>query len=109
MLTVTPLQEGIPAMLNWRHAIAAFTFSCASPWICAAVVPLRTPPVGTEMLNRLADAEFNHGEVAQTIEYLSDRIGGRMTNSPAMRAAETWAQEKFKSAGLANVHKEGFE
>jgi carboxypeptidase Q len=97
-------------MLNWRQAFVAFTFSCAAPWACAVVVvPLKPPAVGTEMLNRLADAEFNHGEVVETIAYLSDRIGGRMTNSPAMRAAETWAQEKFKSAGLANVHREGFE
>lgn len=62
-----------------------------------------------EAANRLADAEFNHGEVVQTAAYLADRIGGRMTNSPAMREAEKWTQGKFREWGLKNVHAEGFD
>jgi len=45
-------------------------------------------PVNLTTINRIADAGFNHGEVVETAEYLADRIGGRMTNSPAMRTAE---------------------
>ena len=60
------------------------------------------------VLNRIADAVFNHGEVVETAEYLADRIGGRMTNSPAMRQAERWTQEKFRAWGLKDVHTEGF-
>lgn len=63
----------------------------------------------TAVVNRIADQGFNHGQVAETIGYLSDRIGGRMTNSPSMRQAEAWTQERFKGWGLSNVHKEGFE
>jgi hypothetical protein len=74
-----------------------------------APVQAAEPAVDGVMLNRIADAGLKHGEVAETIEYLSDRIGGRMTNSPAMRKAEAWAQDRFKAWGLANVHKEGFE
>ena len=37
------------------------------------------------------------------------RIGGRMTNSPAMRQAGAWSLEEFREAGLENVHREGFE
>jgi len=66
-------------------------------------------PVDPQTLNLIADAGFNHGEVIETIEYLSDQIGGRMTNSPAMRKAEAWTQQKFKAWGLKNVHLEGFE
>jgi hypothetical protein len=66
-------------------------------------------PVSADVLNRIADAGFNHGQVVQTIEYLSDQIGGRMTNSPAMRKAEAWTQSKYSEWGLKNVHKEGFE
>jgi carboxypeptidase Q len=62
-----------------------------------------------DMINRISDAEFNHGEVMDLAEYLADRIGGRMTNSPAMRLAEKWTQEKFRSWGLSNVHLEGYE
>jgi carboxypeptidase Q len=60
-------------------------------------------------INRIANAGFNHSEVLDTAEYLADEIGGRMTNSPAMRRAEKWAQEKFKNWGLKDVRAEGFD
>jgi hypothetical protein len=65
--------------------------------------------VSPETLNRIADEGFNHSQVEATIEYLADRIGGRMTNSPAMRQAEAWTQGEFTRWGLSAVHKEGFE
>ncbi len=63
----------------------------------------------TAMTARIIDAGMNHGEVGETLEYLSDHIGGRMTNSPAMRKAEAWTQSKYKGWGLSNVHPEAFE
>lgn len=70
---------------------------------------LAFPPVDSATLNKIADAGFNHGEVVDNAAYLADQIGGRMTNSPAMRTAEAWAQGKLKGWGLANVHKEAFD
>ena len=66
------------------------------------------PPVDPVTLNKIADAGFNHSEVVDTAAYLADQIGGRMTNSPAMRTAEAWTQGKLKGWGLANVRKEAF-
>ena len=57
----------------------------------------------------LVDQGTNHSEVMTTAEYLADVIGPRMTNSPAMREAEKWTQEKFRGWGLTDVHKEGFD
>jgi len=48
------------------------------------------PPVDAVTLNKIADAGFNHGEVVETAAYLADQIGGRLTNSPAMRVAVRW-------------------
>src|SRR5437660_593635 len=59
-------------------------------------------------LNRIVDQGLNHSQVMQTAEYLADRIGGRMTNSPAMRQAEAWAQGRLREWGLRNVRKEPF-
>lgn len=59
-------------------------------------------------INRIADEGYNHGQVVDMAEYLTDRIGGRMTNSPAMREAEKWTQQMFRSWGL-DVHAEPFE
>src|SRR5712671_6535168 len=61
------------------------------------------------MINKIIDEALNHSEVPQTAEYLTDRIGGRMTNSPQMRAAEKWTQKQFTGWGLTNVHAEGFD
>jgi len=70
---------------------------------------LAGPPVDPTMINRIADAAFNHGEVADTAEYLADQIGGRMTNSPTLRKAERWTQDKYRAWGLRNVRAEPFD
>lgn len=81
---------------------AAFALSVSLPALAA-------DSVNRNMVNRIVDAGMNRSEVMDTAAYLSDRIGGRMTNSPQMRAAEAWTQSQFKAWGLANVHAEGFE
>src|SRR5512140_1354659 len=68
-------------------------------------------PAGAQQaddMNRVIDQGLNHSQVMQTAEYLMDRIGSRLTNSPQMRQAETWTQAQFQSWGLKNVHKDGF-
>ena len=83
---------------------------CTVLWWLAAIPALAsTPPVDATTLNQIADAGFNHGEVVETAAYLADQIGGRLTNSPAMRTAERWTQAKFSAWGLKNVRTEGFE
>lgn len=58
---------------------------------------------------RILDEGMNRSEIPQTAAYLTDRIGGRITNSPAMRAAERWTQAQYRQWGLRNVRAEGFE
>jgi carboxypeptidase Q len=67
------------------------------------------PPADPITVNRIADAALNHGEVVDIAAYLADQIGGRMTNSPAMRRAERWTQDAFKSWGLKDVRAEAFD
>src|SRR6478672_366235 len=66
-------------------------------------------PVDANTINRIADEGYNRGQVVNLAAHLSDRIGGRMTNSPAMRQAEKWTQQMFTSWGLKNVHAEGYD
>lgn len=67
------------------------------------------PGAARAVMNEIADAGFNHSEIAETAEYLDDQIGGRMTNSPAMRRAEHWTADRLRAWGLRNVHTEGFD
>ncbi len=60
-------------------------------------------------LNKIIDEGTNQSQVMVTAQHLTDVIGPRLPNSPAMREAERWAQAKFTEWGLRNVHTEGFE
>lgn len=71
--------------------------------------PAAAQNVDRTQLNRIIDQGLNHSQVMETAAYLTDRIGGRMTNSPQMRAAERWTQQQFREWGLANVRAEPFD
>jgi carboxypeptidase Q len=87
------------------------------PLLLAAVALLAVPAAAQKQpapgkdaaLAAILDQGFDHSQVMVTAQYLSDVIGPRLTNSPAMRRAEAWTQDQFTRWGLRNVHKEGFE
>src|SRR5882757_7397897 len=86
---------------------ACLLLSVSSP--AAVVTPRAAISAETVTINRISDVGFNHSEVVNTAAYLADEIGGRMTNSPAMRKAERWTQDRFKSWGLKDVRAEAFD
>lgn len=75
----------------------------------ALALPAAAQTPDRAAINGIIDQGFNHSQVMQSAEYLTDRIGGRLTNSPQMRQAEAWTQQRFRDWGLSNVHAEGFE
>ncbi|MDQ8756281.1 M20/M25/M40 family metallo-hydrolase [Sphingosinicella sp. LHD-64] len=77
--------------------------------VTLAAAPILAQPVDRSAINRIIDQGTNHSEVMETAAYLTDRIGGRLTNSPQMREAERWTQQRFRDWGLSNVRAEGFE
>ena len=90
--------------MSVRNQVAG---SCAL--VLFALSGAAAPPADPLTLNRIADAAFNHGEVVDMAAFLADQIGGRLTNSPAMRRAEGWAQDRFRIWGLKDVRTEPFE
>ena len=74
-----------------------------------AAGPLSAQQVDRGAINGIIDQGLNHSEVMRTAAHLTDRIGGRLTNSPQMREAEQWTQQRFRDWGLSNVRAEGFE
>jgi carboxypeptidase Q len=80
----------------------------------SAIAILAAGPVAAQAVDRVAingiiDQGLNHSEVMQTAAHLTDRIGGRLTNSPQMRQAEAWTQQRFRDWGLSNFRAEGFD
>jgi hypothetical protein len=85
------------------------TFTLAAVALAAAPAAAAAQSVDRTMINRILDEGMNRSEVMETAHHLTDRIGGRLTNSPQMRAAERWTQQRFRDWGLANIRAEGFE
>jgi hypothetical protein len=59
-----------------------------------------------ELITRLREEEFGHGEVMDIMSYLTDNIGPRLTGSPNMKKAYDWARDQFTKWGLVNAHLE---
>lgn len=87
-----------------RSLFAAAAFAAIASTALVATAQDRGAAV-----NKIIDEGTNHSQVMVTLQYLSDVIGPRLTNSPGMRQAEAWTQSQFNGWGLKNVHKEAFD
>ncbi len=52
---------------------------------------------------RIKDEELNRSQVMQTLSYLSDVIGPRLTASPGMKRANEWTRDQLTKFGLQNA------
>ncbi len=86
--------------------LSATVFVLATPIF---VTPAAAQAPDRVAINGIIDQGFNHSEVMDTAAWLTDRIGGRMTNSPQMRQAEAWTQQQFRDWGLSNIRADPFE
>ena len=62
--------------------------------------------VDLSMTGRIRQEAFTHSQVMPLLTHLTEQIGPRLTNSPAMAQANAWTRSKFNEWGLANVHDE---
>ena len=65
--------------------------------------------VDLDMVSKIRQEAFHRSQVMDTFSHLTETIGPRLTNSPAMAQANTWTRGKFNEWGLVNVHDEAFE
>jgi carboxypeptidase Q len=59
-------------------------------------------------IERIKDEGMNRSQVMQTLSYLTDVIGPRLTNSPGMKRANEWTREQMSKWGLQNAHLEAW-
>lgn len=76
----------------------------------AASRPATAPstPASDEPTARIRDEGLNHSQVMQTLGYLSDVIGPRLTGSPQLRRANEWTRQRLTSWGLENARLESW-
>ncbi len=66
------------------------------------------PFVDTTAIAAIKDEALKHSEVMQTLSYLTDVYGPRLTWSPEYKQAAQWASGKLKEWGLQDVHFENW-
>jgi hypothetical protein len=57
---------------------------------------------------RIRDEGSNRSEVMDTLTYLTDVIGPRLTGSPNLKRANEWTRDKLTSWGLTNAQLQGW-
>jgi hypothetical protein len=88
-------------------AFAAVLVLSALPATPGAQTPAGTSePVDLDALYRIKDEGLQRSQVMDTAWYLTDVSGPRLTNSPAMRDAATWAMKRLNDWGMSNVRRE---
>jgi carboxypeptidase Q len=113
-------------MLRRYAAVGLLTFSLLTPSATFARRPLTKPmtpratqpqqpaqqptptPDPNDPIVRIRDEGMNRSQVMQTLSYLSDVIGPRLTASPNMKRACNWTQDTLASWGLQNAHLEAW-
>ncbi|MBA3599965.1 MAG: M20/M25/M40 family metallo-hydrolase [Acidobacteria bacterium] len=70
-----------------------------------APAPFQAPK---EVIDKIKDEGTNRSQVMQTLSYLTDVIGGRLTNSPQMKRANEWTRDTMTKWGLQNARLEAW-
>jgi carboxypeptidase Q len=96
-------------ILRRYTAIVLLLIFLASPATLLAQTPQTAPaPDPNDPVQRIKDEGTNRSQVMQTLSYLSDVIGPRLTASPGMKRANEWTRDQLTKWGLQNAHLESW-
>ena len=65
-------------------------------------------PVDSEIIADLRTEGLQRSHLPNTLSYMTDVLGARLTNSDDMRRAQDWALEYMRGIGLTNIEREPF-
>jgi hypothetical protein len=67
---------------------------------------LRPDAADLDAVTRIKDEALQRSQVMDTLWYLTDVHGPRLTNSPGLKAAAAWAQGRLRDWAVSNVREE---
>ncbi len=76
--------------------------------LVVAAAPGQREPVDLAAIQKIRDEGLNRSQAAETLFWLTDRYGPRLTGSKEFEEAGDWAVKKLQSYGVQNVRKERF-
>ena len=95
-------------ILRRSAAVALLLIFIISP---ASLLAQQTPaptPDPNDPIQRIKEEGMKRSQVMQTLSYLSDVIGPRLTASPGMKRANEWTRDQLTKFGLQNAHLEAW-
>jgi carboxypeptidase Q len=90
---------------SYTRLTAAFLFLV---FLCNAGQAFSQKKAGADVHDRIRDTALNHSQIMETVEYLSDVCGPRLTGSLNLKRAEEYARDKLREWGLPNAHLEAW-
>ena len=95
-------------MLRRYTAVVLLLLFLASPATLLAQTQTAPTPDPNDPIQKIKDEGMNRSQVMQTMSYLSDVIGPRLTASPGMKRANEWTRDQLTKWGLQNARLESF-
>jgi hypothetical protein len=108
-------------MLRRRFFGGLLVFSLLTPVLASAQTAARVVEKGAAspsssgvytapkaVIEKIRDEGLNHSQVMQTVSYLTDVIGPRLTNSPNMKRANEWTRDTMMKWGMQNAKLEAW-
>ncbi len=87
-----------------KYNIIGFLYFCTS----LTIFSQESYSVDWKVVAEIREEGFQRSEIANTLSYMTDVLGARLTNSDDMREAQSWVIKEMKRIGLKNAKTESF-
>jgi carboxypeptidase Q len=95
-------------MIRRYIAVVLLVLFVLSPSLAQQTSSSTPAAAANDPIQRIKDEGMNRSQVMQTLSYLTDVIGPRLTASPGMRRANEWTRDQLTKWGLQNAHLEAW-
>jgi hypothetical protein len=97
-------------MIRRQFAATLLLLALLTPYAAFSQQPGAQQPAAdpNDPIVRIKDEGMNRSQVMQTLSYLSDVIGPRLTASPGMKKANNWTRDTLEKWGMQNAHLEAW-
>ena len=64
--------------------------------------------VDLEVISQIKEEGLQRSKISETLSYMTDVLGARLTNSEDMERARSWVMEEMRRIGLTNIIQDPF-